>query len=175
MPGQKVFYICYLNQRRKTFSAPTKSSKALRVEINRVGSVRAGCDIDSCPMRLTIFLARRDNFFYLANSSSCEHIGHTELPPDAIPLHVKDFDDQQGTFMNLMYENRVDNSTIRKIMKATNGSKKCHFLPKSIYNNAKKFEDVISLMKWTTSDMSDATKTLKKLEKCISPCFPCFP
>ena len=133
-------------------------SKNRRVVYNRAES-----SDEKCLIHLNIFLAP-DSYFYLATSSCLIHQGHSYIPPDAISRGENDLDDNDKSFVEMMYEHRVRNSTIGNILQSMNGKESGQFIQKAIYYMNKKTEDMLNIAEGITADMTDAQKTLKKLE-----------
>ena len=149
---------------KKTLIAPeVNEAAAERVKNSRVGSSRSESNETKCKMRLNIFLSF-DNYFYLSKTSSLKHNDHPYIPPEAISRGEKDLDMPEKDFMNILYEHRVSNNAIGKIMQTIKGKSFGNFIPKSIYRMNQKTENMLNLAEGITADMSDAQKTLKKLE-----------
>jgi len=149
---------------KKTLIAPEVNVAAAERPKNcRAGSSRSESNNTKCNMRLNIFLSY-DNYFYLSQSSSLKHNDHPYIPPEAIARGEKDLDLAEKEFMNIMYEHRVSNNAIGKIMQTIKGKEFGNFIPKSIYRMNQKTENMLNLAEGITADMSDAQKTLKKLE-----------
>lgn len=118
-----------------------------------------------CKMRFTVFLSRRDNYFYLSSVGNLEHTYHPRLPMKAIPQSVGHLDESSHQLLHTLYDSNVESSTVSTVMENIHGEEDTFFPRMAFYNFRTKYEALHGITQGITSDMSDVDKTQVKLNE----------
>lgn len=147
-------------------SLPAREQAALinkTAKVPRMLSKRAPSNHTKCDMKLIIILNANDQYFYLTTKSVVYHNNHTFVSPSATARTAKEFNQNEMSFLDLMYEERVNTTQMARIMTSLKGKENGVFLPSTIYDMNKKSKQMLQVAHGISPNMSDAEVTLKQL------------
>ncbi len=119
---------------------------------------------EECPMTFCVYL-NSSNHWYLQSHGSCsDHKHHPKLDVRAVTLSEKDMSHDELKLTTLLYDVKVNPSTIAKVLTTIRDNDVGTFLPKTVFNINEKCQSLIDVANGLLPSCSDAEKTLILLQ-----------
>ena len=128
----------------------------------RTGSYRAPTKEERCHMKVTVFLNKQDDHYYLSSNSCLDHTNHNYIPGEAVLKGSKEVDEDKQNFIQLLFDSGITNSAISNVLNKMDGDGE--FLPKTISNLTTKMSRARKIAQGISDDATSAEKAMKALE-----------